>query len=91
MAGCSRERAVSRVVQFAQARSEEGAYSKKSVTDEQRSISASQPKDDGKCILKTHPSFLLFNPSAFLRFLRIFAAIPGLPVQFVRTGCPSPA
>jgi hypothetical protein len=30
----------------------------KSVTDEQRSISASQPEDDGKCTLKTRPNAL---------------------------------
>ena len=40
----------------AEARREKGTYSKKSVTDEQRSISASQPKYDGKCTLKTRPN-----------------------------------
>jgi RHS repeat-associated protein len=37
----------------AETRREEGAYSLKSVTDKQRSIGPSQPKDDGECTWKT--------------------------------------
>jgi hypothetical protein len=41
---------------WAEARREEGAYSRESVTDEQRSLSPNRPKDDGKCTLKTRPN-----------------------------------
>jgi hypothetical protein len=38
-----------------EARQEEGTYPKRSATDEQRSLSASQPKDDAKCTLESRP------------------------------------
>jgi hypothetical protein len=66
------------VTVWAEARREEGAYSKQSVTDEQRSLSPNRPKDDGECTLKTRPRF---SPSGLERYAECpfqFFALNGL-------------
>jgi hypothetical protein len=55
----------------------------KSVTDEQRSLSASQPKVDGECTLKTRPNTLLLLHMQYLGI--VFAFLMAVMVLVIAT------